>query len=358
MPQLDVSEIELAIKHLSLNKAADSSGISSEHILHSHPSIVIHLKFQFSMMLSHSYVPNDFTRGRVIPIVKDPRGDLSSPDNYRPITISPIISKIFEYLLLDKFGVFMHSDELQFGFKPGTGCSNAIFLLRRVIEYFNQRQSTVFLSALDASKAFDSVNHYKLYSTLIRSGLPNIFINIIINWYSRLTINVSWGNCVSSELRILTGVRQGSCPIIKSLRASDLGCHIKNVFVGCIMYADDLILLSASLSQLQRMLNICDNVGSLLGITFNSKKSNCIKIGPTFDQPTLALLLGTSSLQWTKSIEYLGVNICCAKTFQVDLSNTRRKFFVSINSILSKCNYTLDIVKLRLLETHFDVCCG
>ena len=89
----------------------------------------------------------------------------------------------------------------------------------------------------------------------------NIFINIIINWYSRLTINVSWGNCVSSELRILSGVRQGSClspiifnlyvdAIIKSLRASDLGCHIKNVFVGCIMYADDLILLSASLSQL------------------------------------------------------------------------------------------------------------
>ena len=54
------------------------------------------------MILSHSYVPEAFSVGIIVPIVKDCRGDLTSLDNYRPITLSPIISKIFESFLLEK----------------------------------------------------------------------------------------------------------------------------------------------------------------------------------------------------------------------------------------------------------------
>jgi hypothetical protein len=50
----------------------------------------------FTMMLKHSYVPESFTSGVIIPIVKDKRGDLTSTQNYRPITLTSIISKIFE----------------------------------------------------------------------------------------------------------------------------------------------------------------------------------------------------------------------------------------------------------------------
>src|SRR3989442_14539340 len=63
---------------------------------------------------------------------------------------------------------------------------------------------------------------------------------------------------------------------LKSLRLSGLGCHLKNLYVGCIMYADDLILLSASVNDLQNMLQICDAVGKDLGIKFNASKSNSL----------------------------------------------------------------------------------
>ena len=62
--------------------------------------------------------------------------------------------------------------------------------------------------------------------------------------------------------------------------------------------------------------------------------------------------VGDTKLQWVQQITYLGIQICCAKTFQVDLSDIRRKFFSSVNAILSKCNYTSDMVKLQLLESH------
>src|SRR5277367_850174 len=64
------------------------------------------------------------------------------------------------------------------------------------------------------------------------------------------------------------------------------------------------------------------------------------------------LILNGSSLQWAEKVKYLGIWLCAGKYFCVDLAEPRRKFFMSVNSILSKCKYTNDIVKLQLLESH------
>src|SRR6266516_2215571 len=306
---------------------------------------------------------NHFTSGTVIPIVKDKRGDISSTANYRPITISSTISKIFEYLLLDSFSSILTSDNLQFGYKTSIGCPDAIFLLRRVIQHFNDRDSTVYIASIDASKAFDRVNHYKLFSILIKKGLPPYLIQTLTNWYSRLNVRIKWFNSFSSSLNVLSGVRQGGVlsgilfnlyvdNILKSLRNKDLGCHMFNMFIGATMYADDLILLSASLYDLQTMLDICNTVGSELGINFNPIKSHCIAFGPNYNTALAKLILGSFQLPWVNKIEYLGVTLASAKSFQIDLSNIIRKFFTSTNTILSKCSYTSDFVKLQLLEPH------
>ena len=52
------------------------------------------------MMVSHSYVPESFDVGIIIPVPKDKSGDLSSLDNYRPITLSPVFSKLFKLVLM------------------------------------------------------------------------------------------------------------------------------------------------------------------------------------------------------------------------------------------------------------------
>ncbi len=67
---------------------------------------------------------------------------------------------------------------------------------------------------------------------------------------------------------------------------------------------------------------------------------------------TYPVSIGNIQLHWVQNVKYLGVYLSCAKTFQVDFAETRRKFFSSVNSILSKCNFTSDIVKLQLMESH------
>lgn len=308
-------------------------------------------------------MPDAFGFGVIIPIVKDKRGDISSIDNYRPITLSPIVSKLFESLLIEKFSIYMCTDDLQFGFKPGLGCGDAIFALRQAIEYFNERCSNVYIASLDASKAFDRVNHFKLFSVLIRKGLPNCFINTIINWYCKLSVVVRWNGHDSATLAVLSGVRQGGVlsPVLfnlyvncmlTTLRKRNYGCHIGNLFVGCIMYADDLILLSASVLELQTMLDCCGEVGRDLAITFNCKKSHCMFIGPSKVATPPPMVLDGAAIQWTDRIKYLGLTLVAGVKFKIDLADARRKFFVSTNTILNKCKYTCDVVKLELMESY------
>ena len=69
-------------------------------------------------MLRHSFVPSDFRFGLIKSVLKDKNGDITSrpTDMYRPITLTPVISKLFESVLLQLYGDFLTSDNLQFGF--------------------------------------------------------------------------------------------------------------------------------------------------------------------------------------------------------------------------------------------------
>ena len=173
-----------------------------------------------------------------------------------------------------------------------------------MIQHFNNRSSSVYVASIDASKAFDRVNHYKLFSILIKKGLPSYFVHTLHNWYSRLNVKIKWQNSLSSPMMVLSGVRQGGVlsghlfnlyvnDLLTSLRNKDLGCHLDNMFIGALMYADDLILLSSSIYELQTMLDICDKIGNELEIKFNPVISICMAlIGPNCYNDLSHLILG------------------------------------------------------------------
>jgi len=90
----------------------------------------------FNELLRHGYVPKEFGHGIIIPLVNDRQGNTSNIDNYRAITISSVISKVFELCVHDKFKGFLTSHPLQFGYKKGTGCQDAVFAVQQTVNYF------------------------------------------------------------------------------------------------------------------------------------------------------------------------------------------------------------------------------
>ena len=117
----------LATFSLKKGKSCDDESISAEHFFYAPLPLFIRLQHLFNMMLSHSFVPAQFQFGTIIPLVKDHQGNLGDPHNYRGITISPIVSKIFEHVLKIIFSVYLTTSKYQFGFKRKSSTSHVLF---------------------------------------------------------------------------------------------------------------------------------------------------------------------------------------------------------------------------------------
>ena len=131
-------------------------------------------------------------------------------------------------------------------------------------------------------KAFDRVHHLKLFNVLSDRTIPFFIIKVIVNWYSTMFASVRWNGAFSNMLPVKSGVLQGSIlypslfnlyvdVIIIALSKAGCRCFVRQIYMGCIVYADDIILLSASIVALQEMLNICFHKGEELDIIFTTK---------------------------------------------------------------------------------------
>jgi len=172
--------------------------------------------------------------------------------------------------------------------------------VRQTIDFFNQRSSNVYIAPLDASKAFDRINHFKLFSAHIKKGLPMMFTNVICNWYNKLFIDVRWNGQNSSSIPITSGVRQGGV----------LSPFLLNIYVDCLM------------SGL---------VGHEIGMKSNCSKCKCIVIGQKKIDRMGVLTLDNVKLQWIINIKYLGICITAGKVFKADITDTRRILFSAVN---------------------------
>ena len=119
--------------------------ISVLSILYAHPVLIMHLQTLFKFMLCHRFVPNSFGIGVTIPLVKDKTGNINDVNNYRGITFSPIVSKLFEVVLLSLSSAALETDCLQLGFKEKIGTADAIFTLNSTVKYFVDRGSSCLL---------------------------------------------------------------------------------------------------------------------------------------------------------------------------------------------------------------------
>ena len=354
---LSTEDVDKAVRSIKRGKAAGADNLTAEHILYSHPSIVIHLRRLFNLILKHSYVPVQFGNGIIIPLVKDHNGDVCNVDNYRGITLSPVVSKIFESCLLSKCECYLYSNELQFGFKKQMGCGPPIFTFQQVVSYFTRRDSQVYMTAVDASKAFDRLSHKILMNKLHARKLPLCFINVIKNWYGKLRSAVRWNGIFSTVFSVTCGVRQGGIlspilfnlyvdELIDSLRNSGNGCFVNTTFVGCIMYADDLLLLSPSLRGMQAMLDICTRFGTSHDIVFNVKKTLWSCTGNVMPSGNF-LYLSNETVPYVNSFKYPSINFLVKRSLTNDVPFIKRKFYAACNSMLMRSKTTCKILQVQ-----------
>ena len=274
---------------------------------------------------------------------------------------------MFELCIVDNVKDLLITSDSQFGFKPGLGCNHAIYSARVIINYCVSNNSTVNLCSLDVSKAFDRINHSALFIKLMNRNFPRNLIVLLSNWYRKISAIVRWNSCLSHSVKMFTGVRQGGIlspylfailvdDILMKLKSSGLGCRICGLVFNAITYADDLLLLSISLTDLQAMVNLCATEFEAIGLALNIKKSVCMRIGPRFNlvkHPVCNISVGNELLEWKSEIRFLGVFIVSASVFKCNFQVVRQKFFRALNGIFGKIGTNSSIpVTLSLISAY------
>ena len=355
--------IDIARK-IKLGKAT-AGLIRPEHFIHGCPSLMRHFHILFNSMIQHGFVPTDFLRGHISPIIKDSNGDVSDVSNYRGITLGCLPAKLFEFAIQKKTFHLLGTDNLQFGFKKRTSTSHTIFTLKSTVDYFTNRGSKVYVAFLDATKAFDRISHYGLFSKLIERQIPLCFLLCLIFWYQNMVSSVRWGSARSNEFAVPLGIKQGginspdffSCYIdglIQMVRGLCIGCHIAKLCVSVLLFADDICLISPTRSALQKMIDACSSYCSEYGLTFNCKKSKILVFnGRHVDLDALKPLeLNGTKIDFVSQIKYLGMTIISNPTFTFTAEPDLRSFYRASNSVLNVLTKPDEAVQMQLLFTN------
>ena len=220
----------------------------------------------FHLMITHGITCEKFNKSFLVPIPKDKRKSLNDSNNYRAIALSSIICKVLEYIILDRMNTISTSD-LQCGFKKDYSTVLCSFLVSESLQYYVNNSSTVYTLFLDASKAFDRINHITLFNRLIDRGICPLIIRIIAMMYNVGTAAIKWNDCISDTFRMKNGVKQGSVlspflfalyldPLLDSISMSKFGCYIGDLPANVFSYADDVVVLTPSLTSLKHLIKL------------------------------------------------------------------------------------------------------
>ena len=206
---VSIEEVTHAIEKLDLNKACGSDGICSEHLKYASNVLVPLLAMCFTSFISHGFLPESMLSVVLVPVIKDKAGKISSKDNYRPIALASVISKLVEVI---------------------------------------------------------RVNHRTLLKQFGARGVPGYVLRILIYWYKNQDMCIRWGDAYSAKFKVTNGVRQGGIvspylfnvyvdELSEELNKCNVGCNLNGHLINHIMYADDLVLISPSSAGLSQLLH-------------------------------------------------------------------------------------------------------
>ena len=242
-----------------------------------------HLASIFRSCLFHGTVTTSLLACAFLPLLKSSQKDLAATGSYRAIAGSSLILKLFEKVLLLVWGHLLGTDSLQFGFKAKISTTQCSWMVQEVIGHYLRHGTNPIITVLDCSKAFDTVSHYGLFLKLMEKGVPFCFLNLIIYWYLNMKVRVLWRQTFSQYFHVLSGTKQGGVlspkiftlymdELIRRLRDKGIGCHIMELFLACLLYADDMCLIAPSRGAMQKMLDICVEFCEEFCLSFNIKK--------------------------------------------------------------------------------------
>ena len=279
-----------------------------------------------NLVLMNNEKPDQWSLSTIIPVPKS--GDLSKTDNYRGISLTCIIAKVFNRMILNRIrgAIDPKLRDNQNGFREKRSTVAQILALRRIIEEVKRNNLPSVLTFIDFKKAFDSIHRGKMMKILKAYGVPPRLLQAVRSMYANTRAKVMTPDGETEEFDIMAGVMQGDtlAPFLFVIaldyalrqatkgREAELGFTITprrsrrfpKVTLTDLDFADDICLLSNEIQQAQELLTRVESECGKVGLTLNAKKTEFITFNTSAHLP-LTTNKG-SALKEVRDFKYLG----------------------------------------------------
>ena len=252
---------------------------------------------------------------------------------------------------------------MQYGFKKKHGTTQCTFVVTEIIKYYVNNDTNVYVTLLDASKAFDRVHYVKLFQLLKQRKLCPIMLRFLIVFYTNQFICVQWCSTISPLCHVTNGVKQGGVlsPILFTVYIDELlcrlsrakiGCFVGNNFCGAVGYADDLTLLAPNITSLNAMLDICQSFADSFNVLFNSSKSKLLYFGRPEMRPSVSpVMFNGSMMELVESEKHLG-HVFGQNSVKDQIQSSVNTFTAKANMVMSHFHYVHPDNLYSLLKTY------
>ena len=315
------NEVAQEITKLKNKKSPGIDGINNEMIKSGGTHLIEILKTIFNLVLETGIYPVEWKIGVNIPIYKS--GCPLNTSNYRGITLTNSIGKLFCQIINRRICEYLERNKIlsreQAGFRKNHRTTDQIFILSKLVDnVMKTRNRRLYCCFVDFQKAFDNVWHEALFLKLYDAGVTGKCLNVIVNMYENASICTRIKDKYSGNILIRKGVHQGNTlsptffnifinDIVQYISGNDSPMITTQQQIPCLLYADDLALLSNTKAGLQMKLNLLYEYCTRWGLHINRDKTKVIIFTRSPPKIPIVFKCGDLFVETTDKYKYLGI---------------------------------------------------
>jgi hypothetical protein len=363
-PPFDLTAVESICSSFRLNTAYGPDNVSPYFLRYGGKSVHEALFMLFSICSRHGTCPSSFRHGHVVTIYKG-EGEVNDHNNYRPITITSVVARVYERLHMRELLDAMAAAELpspdQFGFTRQRSTHDAIYrLLSHIVDAADGGtgdQRYVPAVFVDISKAYDKVWIEGLLYKLHRLGITGNLYYTIRSLLMQRTIQVVSEGRVSTMFMLDAGVPQGSilAPLLFLVYIhgiTDNSSLPRSITMS--LFADDIALMprthgTAGFGPLQRALTLMSEYASRWKIAYSVKKTNVVffrlgqdnKRARQLPDPAHTFVLSHFTIKTAPQYTYLGV-----------ILDKYLTFIPHVHALIKRVSCTADMISRLVRRDH------
>ena len=273
-------EIVEAIQSMKSGKATGTSEVSVEMIVASGDIGVKVMMELCQRVLDGRGMPDEWKTSVIVPIFKE-KDDVMSCGSYRGVKLLEHAMKTVERVLERRIRTLVILNEMQFGFIPGKGTVDAIFIVRRMQEEYQKKDKKLYMCFVDMEKAFDRVLRKVMEWAMRKKGLSEVMVRAVMSLYDGAKTRVRVGSAYSEEFEVKVGVHQGSVlsPLLSAIVVDVITENARRGVVNELLYADDLVIMSETMEDLKERFWNWKNALESKGLKVNTKKTKLMVSG-------------------------------------------------------------------------------